>query len=313
MPTILDILDIVLVTVLLYQAYRLMADSRTLNLVRGLVVFGLALYASRWLGLTTLYAILERIAAIGVFALIVIFQPELRAVLERVGRPRQAEDTPQTMSLNEITRAVEWLSERKVGALVALERQTPLGDYANSGIKLDAEVSSGLLETIFARNTPLHDGGVIVQHGRIRAAGCLFPLQSDSHGVQRLYGTRHRAALGLSEQTDALVIVVSEERGSVRLAEGGVLSPDLTVLELRERLRQNIMQPQRQARIRRALFALTRQKLQESRSTDASTSRNTDASTSRNTDASTSRNTDASTSRSSEASISRSSEASNVS
>jgi diadenylate cyclase len=305
MPTILDILDIVLVTVLLYQAYRLMADSRTLNLVRGLVVFGLALYTSRWLGLTTLYAILERIAAIGVFALIVIFQPELRAVLERVGRPRQAEDTPQTMSLNEITRAVEWLSERKVGALVALERQTPLGDYANSGIKLDAEVSSGLLETIFARNTPLHDGGVIVQHGRIRAAGCLFPLQSDSHGVQRLYGTRHRAALGLSEQTDALVIVVSEERGSVRLAEGGVLSPDLTVLELRERLRQNIMQPQRQARIRRALFALTRQKLQESRSTDASTSRNTDASTSRNTDASTSRSTDAS--------ISRSSEASNVS
>jgi diadenylate cyclase len=270
MPTLLDLLDILLVTVLLYQAYRLMADSKTLNLVRGLVVFGLALYAARWLGLTTLYAILEGVAAIGLFALIVIFQPELRAVLERVGRPRQAEDTPQIMSLNEITRAVEWLSERKVGALVALERQTPLGDYANSGVKLDAEVSSGLLETIFARNTPLHDGGVIVQHGRVRAAGCLFPLQSDSHGVQRLYGTRHRAALGLSEQTDALVIVVSEERGSVRLAEAGVLSPDLTVLELRERLRQNIMQPQRQARIRRALFRLTRQKLQENRNPEAS-------------------------------------------
>jgi diadenylate cyclase len=265
MPTLLDLLDILLVSVLLYQAYRLMADSRTLNLVRGLVVFGLALYAARLFGLTTLYAILERVAAIGLFALIVIFQPELRAVLERVGRPRQAEDTPQVVSLNEITRAVEWLSERKIGALLALERQTPLGDYANSGVKLDAEVSSGLLETIFARNTPLHDGGVIVQHGRIRAAGCLFPLQGDSPGVQRLYGTRHRAALGLSEQTDALVIVVSEERGSVRLAESGVLSPDLTVLELRERLRQSIMQPQRQARIRKALFRLTRQKLQQNR------------------------------------------------
>jgi diadenylate cyclase len=297
MPTFLDLLDILLVSVLLYQAYRLMADSKTLNLVRGLVVFGLTLYVARWLGLTTLYAILERVAAIGLFALIVIFQPELRAVLERVGRPRQAEDTPQMVSLNEITRAVEWLSERKVGALLALERQTPLGDYANSGIKLDAEVSSGLLETIFARNTPLHDGGVIVQHGRIRAAGCLFPLQSDSPGVQRLYGTRHRAALGLSEQTDALVIVVSEERGSVRLAEGGVLSPDLTVLELRERLRQNIMQPQRQTRIRRALFRLTRQKLQENRNTEAgNANRNVEAgNANRNVEAgNVSRNTEAS-------------------
>lgn len=263
MFTFLDFLDIALVTVLLYQAYRLMADSRTLNLVRGLVVFGLTLYAARWLGLTTLYAILERIAAIGVFALIVIFQPELRAVLERVGRPRQTEDTPQFLALNEITRAVEWLAERKIGALIALERQTPLGDYAGSGIKLDAEVSSGLLETIFARNTPLHDGGVIVQHGRIRAAGCLFPLQSDSSGVQRFLGTRHRAALGLSDQTDALIVVVSEERGSVRLAESGVLSPDLTVLELRERLRTSTVQKTAPSKIRR--FGLTRQKLQESR------------------------------------------------
>jgi diadenylate cyclase len=309
MPTFLDLLDILLVSVLLYQAYRLMADSKTLNLVRGLVVFGLTLYVARWLGLTTLYAILERVAAIGLFALIVIFQPELRAVLERVGRPRQAEDTPQMVSLNEITRAVEWLSERKVGALLALERQTPLGDYANSGIKLDAEVSSGLLETIFARNTPLHDGGVIVQHGRIRAAGCLFPLQSDSPGVQRLYGTRHRAALGLSEQTDALVIVVSEERGSVRLAEGGVLSPDLTVLELRERLRQNIMQPQRQTRIRRALFRLTRQKLQENRNTEAgNANRNVEAgNANRNVEAgNANRNVEA-------GNVSRNTEASNVS
>jgi diadenylate cyclase len=263
MFTFLDFLDIALVAILLYQAYRLMADSRTLNLVRGLIVFGLALYAARWLGLTTLYAMLERIAAIGVFALIVIFQPELRAVLERVGRPRQTEDAPQMLALNEITRAVEWLAERKIGALIALERQTPLGDYAGSGIKLDAEVSSGLLETIFARNTPLHDGGVIVQHGRIRAAGCLFPLQSDSSGVQRLYGTRHRAALGLSQQTDALIVVISEERGSIRLAQEGVLSPDLTVLELRERLRNSTAQKPRSNRIGRNLFRLTRQKLKE--------------------------------------------------
>ncbi len=266
MFTFLDLLDIALVTILLYQAYKLMADSRTLNLVRGLVVFGLALYATQWLGLTALYTILERIAAIGVFALIVIFQPELRAVLERVGRPRQTEDAPLLLALNEITRAVEWLAERKIGALIALERQTPLGDYASSGIQLDAEVSSGLLETIFARNTPLHDGGVIIQRGRIRAAGCLFPLQSDSSGVQRLYGTRHRAALGLSEQTDAFIIIISEERGSVRLAENGVLSPDLTVLELRERLRNNAVQKPKNTRVRR--FSLTRAKLKETQNSE---------------------------------------------
>ncbi len=262
MFTFFDALDILLVTTLLYQGYRLVADSRTLNLVRGLLVFGLVLYVSRWLGLTTLYAILERVSAIGIFALIVIFQPELRAVLERVGRPREREDVPQIQSLNEITRAVEWLAERKVGALIALERQTPLGDYANSGVRIDADVSSSLLETIFARNTPLHDGGVIVHHGRVRAAGCLFPLQHDSSGVQRLYGTRHRAALGLSELTDALIIVVSEERGSIRLAEGGILSPDLNVLELRERLRASTL-PKAQTEtppLRRMITAMTRRR-----------------------------------------------------
>jgi diadenylate cyclase len=233
-----DALDILLVTVLLYQGYRLVVNSRTLNLLRGLVVFGLGLYASRLLGLSTINFILSQLATVGLFALVVVFQPELRAVLERVGRPSQREDTPQVFALNEIARASERLAERKTGALIALERQTPLGDFAGNGVALDAAVTSLMLETIFARNTPLHDGGVIVQHGRIQAAGCLFPLQQESSGVRRLYGTRHRAALGLSELSDALIVVVSEERGSIRVAMNGQLSPDLTITELRERLRE---------------------------------------------------------------------------
>jgi diadenylate cyclase len=233
-----DALDILLVTVLLYQGYRLVVNSRTLNLLRGLVVFLLGLYASRLLGLSTINFILSQLATVGLFALVVVFQPELRAVLERVGRPSQREDAPQVLALNEIARASERLAERKTGALIALERQTPLGDYAGNGVALDAGVTSLMLETIFARNTPLHDGGVIVQHGRIQAAGCLFPLQQESSGVRRLYGTRHRAALGLSELSDALIVVVSEERGSIRVAMNGQLSPDLTITELRERLRE---------------------------------------------------------------------------
>jgi diadenylate cyclase len=233
-----DALDILLVTVLLYQGYRLVVNSRTLNLLRGLIVFGLGWYVSRLLGLSTINFILSQLATVGLFTLVVVFQPELRAVLERVGRPSQREDAPQVFALNEIARASERLAERKTGALIALERQTPLGDFAGNGVALDAAVTSLMLETIFARNTPLHDGGVIVQHGRIQAAGCLFPLQQESSGLRRLYGTRHRAALGLSELSDALIVVVSEERGSIRVAMNGQLSPDLTVTELRERLRE---------------------------------------------------------------------------
>ncbi len=246
MFTLFDALDIALVAILIYQGYRLVVNSRTLNLLRGLLVFGLLLYASRLLGLTTINFILSQLATVGLFALIVVFQPELRSLLERVGRPGQREDAPQVLALNEIARAVERLAERRIGALIALERQTPLGDYAGNGVRLDAQVTALLLETIFARNTPLHDGGVIVQHGRIWAAGCLFPLQQEASGVRRLYGTRHRAALGLSELTDALVVVVSEERGSIRVASGGQLSQDLSMNELREQLRDaaKLQEPQ---------------------------------------------------------------------
>lgn len=232
-----DIVDIGLVASLIYQGYRLVSGTRAVNVLRGVLIFAVAWLASSLLDLTTLNYLLSRVATIGLFALVVVFQPELRAVLERLGRARVTGVRERGAVLQELARAMERLSERKVGALIAIARRTPLGEYAATGVTLDAVVSAPFLEALFARNAPLHDGGVIVQGDRVVAAACLFPLQS-SDGVYRRYGTRHRAAIGLSELTDAVVLVVSEERGSMRIALSGRLSPDLTGSELRERLRE---------------------------------------------------------------------------
>ncbi|MCP2015105.1 diadenylate cyclase [Deinococcus sp. HSC-46F16] len=231
-----DVLDVLLVAFLVYQGYLLVVGTRAVNVLRGIVVFAGVWAAAELLGLTTLSYILGRAGTVGLFALVVLFQPELRAALERVGRPRGRETGPSGAALQDLARALERLAERKTGALIAIERRTPLGEYAATGVQIDAVISVPFLEALFARNAPLHDGGVIVQGSRVVAAGCLFPLQS-SDGTYRRYGTRHRAAIGLSEVTDAVVLVASEERGSMRIALAGRLGPDLNGTELREQLR----------------------------------------------------------------------------
>ncbi|WP_309571311.1 diadenylate cyclase CdaA [Deinococcus sp.] len=231
-----DVLDILLVTFLVYQAYLLVAGTRAVNVVRGIVVFAGVWVAALLLNLTTLSYLLGRAGTVGLFALVVLFQPELRAALERVGRPRSRDVSAGVAALQAVARSMERLAERRIGALIAIERRTPLGEYAETGVTLDAVVSVPFLEALFARNAPLHDGGVVIQGSRVVSAGCLFPLQS-SDGTYRRYGTRHRAAIGLSEVTDAVVLVVSEERGSMRIALGGRLGPDLNGAELRDQLR----------------------------------------------------------------------------
>ncbi len=232
-----DVLDIVVVAFLIYQAYLLVAGTRAVNVVRGILVFAGVWVAAQLLGLTTLSFLLGRAGTVGIFALLVLFQPELRAALERVGRPRGRDASASGAALQDLARAMERLAERKTGALIAIERRTPLGEYAETGVNIDALVSVPFLEALFARNAPLHDGGVILQGARVVAAGCLFPLQP-ADGTYRRYGTRHRAAIGLSELTDAVVLVVSEERGSMRIALAGRLGPDLNGTELREQLRE---------------------------------------------------------------------------
>jgi diadenylate cyclase len=210
-----DLLDILLVTALFYSLWRLIVGTRALNLVRGLLVYLLVWFLANLLGLATLSWILGNAATLGAFALIVVFQPELRGLLERLGRPQGPRAT--SLALEELLLGVARLAERRYGALIALERRTPLGEYAATGEVLEARLSARLLVTLFYPGTPLHDGGAILREGRLLAAGCLFPLSEAQVGL----GTRHRAALGLSEVSDALVLVVSEETGSVRLAEGG--------------------------------------------------------------------------------------------
>ena len=187
-----DVLDILLVAFLVYQGYLLVAGTRAVNVVRGILVFAGVWVAAQLLNLTTLSYLLGRAGTVGIFALIVLFQPELRAALERVGRPRGRETGASGAALQDLARAMERLAERKTGALIAIERRTPLGEYAATGVSLDALVSVPFLEALFARNAPLHDGGVIIQGSRVIAAGCLFPLQS-SDGTYRRYGKIGRA------------------------------------------------------------------------------------------------------------------------
>lgn len=230
-----DLLDILLVAALVYQGYKLVVGTRAVNVVRGILMFAGVWVGAQLLGLVTLSTLLGRAGTVGLFALLVLFQPELRAALERIGRPRGREGSSGA-ALQDLARAMERLAERKTGALIAIERRTPLGEYAATGVPLDAVISVPFLEALFARNAPLHDGGVIIQGSRVVAAGCLFPLQQ-SDGTYRRYGTRHRAGIGLSELTDAVVLIASEERGSIRIALGGRLGPDLNGSELREQLR----------------------------------------------------------------------------
>ncbi len=231
-----DIADITAVSVVLYYLYGLVAETRALNLIRGVALYVLAWYVARQAGLVALAWLLGNGATLGVFALIVVFQPELRGALERLGRGRLRATALDEMGGYELIRAIERMAVRRLGALIAIEGRTPLGEYAATGETLDARVSSRTLETLFTVGTPLHDGGVIIRGSRLLAAGCVFPL---SKRVDLRYqGTRHRAALGLSELSDALVIVVSEERGSIRLVRDGVLGPNLTPSELREKLEE---------------------------------------------------------------------------
>ena len=227
-----DVLDILLVGILFYYLWRLIAGTRALNLVRGVLVYLAVWILASLLGLSTLSWLLGNAATLGAFALIVVFQPELRGLLERIGRP-QGPRAP-SLALEELLLGLARLSERRYGAILALERRPPLGEYAATGEILEARLSARLLQTVFYPGTPLHDGGAILRGDRLFAAGCVFPLSEARMGL----GTRHRAALGLSEVSDALVIVVSEETGAIRLAEGGRLSPPMSLEALREKLKE---------------------------------------------------------------------------
>lgn len=233
----LDAVDVALLAAILYQGYTLLLGSRAWNVLRGLVALGALWIAASGLGLLGTKWLFDRVAPVGILALVVVFQPELRAALERVGRGR----TQRTVAgdpVKEIMSAVRELAARRVGALIAIERATPLGEYGQQGTSLETPVRAELIESLFDSRGPLHDGGMIVRGDRVTWAGAIFPLSERQEGWEAQLGTRHRAALGLAEISDALIVVVSEERGTVSLARDGKLVTDVAPSDLVKALRE---------------------------------------------------------------------------
>jgi diadenylate cyclase len=237
-----SILDVLLVALILYYLLMLARGTRAWQIIGGLVVFALLYVLSDLFNLTTLNWLLRQIVPLAPVALVILFYPELRYALEELGRVQfwrnRLAFLPQedlNRVVGEIVQVATDLSVRHVGALIVVERETGLDDLVATGTRLDARVSSELLETLFHRGTLLHDGAVIVRSDRIVAAGCLLPL-TDSPGLSASIHTRHRAAIGVSERSDALVVVVSEETGAISLSYEGKLVRGLKSETLRARL-----------------------------------------------------------------------------
>jgi TIGR00159 family protein len=227
--SISSVMDILAVSYIFYKAYMLIRETRAEQLLKGIIFIILLIPVSSFFNLTMLYWILTKTLTIGVLSFIIIFQPEIRRALEHLGRSafndKHILEDDETMEkvVTEIVNSIENLSKSKTGALIIIEQLTGLGDIINTGTELDAVVSSALLENIFVVNTPLHDGATIIRNNRIVSAGCFLPLTSNND-INKKLGTRHRAAIGISENSDALIIAISEETGTISLAVNGVLT-----------------------------------------------------------------------------------------
>ena len=224
-----SILDILVVSFIFYKAYMLIKETRAEQLIKGLALIVILIPVSYLLKLDMLYFILNKTITIGVLSVIIIFQPEIRRVLEHLGRSafddtHYFEDKESlNIVISEIVTAVENLAATKTGALIVIEQSTGLNEVMGSGTIIDGNITSNLLENIFVVNTPLHDGATIIRNGRILASGCVLPLTNNTN-INKKLGTRHRAAIGLSEISDAIIIIVSEETGVISLAINGRLT-----------------------------------------------------------------------------------------
>ena len=231
-----DIIDIIIVAYLIYIVLMWIKDTRTWTLFKGVIIVLFVAMIAYVFQLHTLWWVISNSITVGTFALLVVFQPELRRALEQIGRGKifesllsstdHIEDGLSDESIDAIAKACVHMSKFKTGALIVIEQDTKLGDVERTGIKIDGIISSQLLINIFEKNTPLHDGAIIINHNRISAATCFLPL-SDSMEISKDLGTRHRAAIGISEVTDALVLVVSEENGIISSVRNGKIKRGL--------------------------------------------------------------------------------------
>ena len=218
------VIEIVILWSVFYMVYLLLKGTVAEQVLKGIIIISVIVMLTRGLNLVIINWLLTRLLAISVLAFLIIFQPEIRRGLARIGRFGIFSEEREV--LGEISKAAVVLSKKRTGALIAVEREIGLRRYVESGVSVDSKVTSELINTIFAYNTPLHDGGIIISQQRVEAAACLFPLTQNPN-IPKTMGTRHRAALGLSEETDAVIIVISEQTGEISLAIGGRMTTNI--------------------------------------------------------------------------------------
>lgn len=246
-----DILEILLVAIILYKLYAMIEGTRAITLVKGILVLFMSNFFCNVLQLNLLSWIFEKVMTWTFILFPIVFQPELRRTLERLGQGRfffnervSMDEAEANKVVEEIVKAAKSLATTKTGALMVIERKMGLNDVSDTGIKLDAMITAELIGNIFFVNTPLHDGAAIIRGKRIHAAGCLLPL-TEKTGLSKELGTRHRAAIGISEQCDALVLVVSEETGTISIADNGKLTRGLNGDSLTKMIRPAFVHPHR--------------------------------------------------------------------
>ncbi|MFQ5646155.1 MAG: diadenylate cyclase CdaA [bacterium] len=241
-----DIIDILIVAFVIYRLFLLIKGTKAVQMIVGLFVMMVVFTFSQWVGFRTTKWILQNFWTIGVLATIVLFQPELRRVLAQVGNQSWFERSRQMAQadlIDRIVRSCLSLSSRRVGALIVFERETALDDYIDAGTDIDAVVSRELMTSIFNTASPLHDGAVIIRHGRVAKAGSFLPLSFSSE-INKELGTRHRSGMGITEETDALVVIVSEETGAISMALHGELTINLDAVKFRAALEKYLIHPE---------------------------------------------------------------------
>lgn len=246
-----SIVDISIVSYIIFKLIQLGKETRAWQLVKGIVVIVIIAMLSEWLQLRTLAFILNKTIELAGFAVVVLFQPELRRGLEQLGRSSNIRDffnfeesddvIHTTYTIEEIVKSATELSKTKTGALIVVERETKLGEIINTGTRIDSSISAELIMNIFTPNTPLHDGALIIRDNKLKSAACFLPL-TDNPNLSKELGTRHRAALGITEVSDCISVVVSEETGKISYALNGGLSRNLTPDTLRKALNKNLLE-----------------------------------------------------------------------
>ncbi len=261
---IADILDILIVAFVIYKAIELFRDTRAGQLFKGIAILVVIFFLAQWFNMISLKWLLLKVIDSAIIAIAIVFQPELRRALERVGRSKlggigknaSLEDERDVMMrcIDAVCKAAGSMQEQRIGALIVFERSTLLGEIINTGTIVNADTSTQLIGNIFYPKSPLHDGAMVIREGRVYAAGCILPLTSNNN-INSQLGTRHRAAIGMSENSDALVVVVSEETGNISVAINGKMTRDFNAITLRDELNKHLMSEYGQDGNKKGIFS----------------------------------------------------------